>query len=86
VAAELGLRGTQLTYFLNHVLGKNFAGFVNEYRVREAARLLLEEPDRSALSAGYAAGFNSKAAFYRVFQEHIGLSPGVYRKKKSQKS
>ncbi len=80
VAAALEIRPNQLTYLLNHVHEKNFAGFVNEYRVQAARKLLVEEPSRSVLSIGFAVGFNSKAAFYRVFGTIVGQSPNAYRK------
>ncbi len=92
VADALEVRPNQLTYFLNHVVGKNFAAYVNSFRVREARRLLVDEPDRPVLSIGFAVGFNSKAAFYRAFQHLTGLTPATYRRRnrhrgqRSQKS
>lgn len=81
VAEAMELRPNQLTYLLNHVYEKNFASFVNEFRVNEAKRMLLEETDRTVLSIGFAVGFNSKAAFYRAFQGFTGKTPQNYRKK-----
>ena len=83
VAGALEIRPNQLTYFLNHIYEKNFAAFINGYRVAEAKNLLVGEPDRTVLSIGYAVGFNSKTAFYRVFHNLTGQTPAAYRKSQS---
>lgn len=79
-ARALKIRPKQLTYLLNHVHGVGFVAFINEYRIRDACALLLDEPDRSVTSIGYAVGFNSRSAFYRAFQARTGLTPNAYRK------
>lgn len=59
--------------------------FLNEFRVKEAQRLLVEEPDRSVLSIGVAVGFNSNTTFCTVFSKMTGISPKQYRKERSKK-
>jgi len=81
LAAELSVSPHQLSEILNEKIKKNFNTFVNEYRVREASALLVDEPDRSILSIGAAAGFNSTTTFNTVFSRFTGLSPRQYRKK-----
>lgn len=68
-----------LSEFINSKFGMNFNAYVNSYRVAEAKTLLRDDTDRSVLSVGFASGFNSKSAFYRVFTEVEGVSPGEYR-------
>jgi AraC-like DNA-binding protein len=80
LSRELGIGPHQLSQILNERLGKNFNTYVNEYRVKEAKRLILEEPDRSILSIGFASGFNSNTTFTTVFSKLTGASPGQYRK------
>lgn len=80
LARDLDIGPHQLSQILNNRIRKNFNTFVNEYRVEEAKRLLREEPDRSILSIGAAAGFNSTTTFNTVFARHTGLSPRQYRK------
>ncbi len=81
LARELAISPHQLSEILNEKLKKNFNTFVNEYRVEEAKTMLIEEPDRSILSVGIAAGFNSNTTFCTVFLKFTGQSPGNYRKK-----
>ena len=83
LADELGVGPHQLSEILNERIKKNFNTFVNEFRVGEAKKLLVEEPDRSVLSIGAAVGFNSNTTFCTVFLKMTGISPGHYRKKHS---
>ncbi|MBP7602454.1 MAG: AraC family transcriptional regulator [Spirochaetes bacterium] len=80
LAGDLGISPHQLSQILNERIRKNFSTFVNEYRIDEAKKLLVEEPDRSILSVGIAAGFNSNTTFITAFSKHVGVSPGQYRK------
>ena len=68
-----------LSHFLNEHYKKNFNTYINSYRVKEAKKLLLEEPQRNTLSIAYAAGFNSYTAFYTAFKKKTRLSPAEYR-------
>lgn len=83
LASEVEITPHQLSELLNSRLNRSFNNFVNEYRIREAAVLLLEEKDRSALSIGIAVGFNSNSAFYKAFRMFQGVSPAHFRKVKS---
>ncbi len=80
LAGELGISPHQLSEMLNEKLKKNFNTYVNEFRVEEAKKMLKEEPNRSILSVGIAAGFNSNTTFCTVFSKIAGFSPSQYRK------
>ncbi len=80
LASELGISPHQLSQILNERMKKNFNTFVNEYRVQEAMRMLIDEPRRSILSVGIASGFNSNTTFCSVFSKVAGQSPSSYRK------
>ena len=58
--------------------GKSVSGFLNEYRLRYAARLLATTKDSVALIAELS-GF-SRSSFFRVFSDAYGMSPSDYRK------
>ncbi len=85
LAKELNISTHQLSEILNEHIQKNFNTFVNEFRVKEAQKLLLEEPNRSVLSIGVAVGFNSNTTFCTVFSKMTGMSPKQYRKEHSKK-
>ena len=58
--------------------GKSVNSFLNEYRLRYAARLLATTKDSIALIAELS-GF-SRSSFYRIFSDAYGMSPSDYRK------
>ena len=55
-----------------------FTDFVNEYRINQASKLLLE--GSSIADACYACGFNNISYFTRRFRDIKGKSPGQYRR------
>ena len=62
--------------------GKSVNGFLNEYRLRYAARLLATTKDSVALIAELS-GF-SRSSFFRVFSDAYGMSPSDYRRAASK--
>ncbi|MCP4137726.1 MAG: AraC family transcriptional regulator [bacterium] len=80
LADELTITPHQLSQFLNERLSLNFYSFINQYRVKEAMIMLIEEPDRTILSVAHAVGFNSKSSFYDAFSRFTGKTPSQYRK------
>ena len=58
--------------------GKSVNGFLNEYRLRHAARLLATTTDAVTVIAELS-GF-SRSSFFRVFSDTYGMSPSEYRK------
>jgi len=80
LAGELRISGHQLSEILNREMKKNFSTFINEYRIREAKQLLIENPERSILAIGISAGFNSATTFNAAFLKAEGITPGKYRK------
>jgi AraC-like DNA-binding protein len=65
-------------YFKTHTR-KTYINFLNEIRINNACRLLLEEED-SINAICYRSGFNNLANFNRVFKKITGISPRDYRK------
>ena len=58
--------------------GKSVNGFLNEYRLRYAARRLATTTDAIGVIAELS-GF-SRSSFFRIFSEVYGMSPSEYRK------
>jgi AraC-like DNA-binding protein len=77
-----------ITEVINYHMGKNFYYFINEYRVEEVKRRLLDPRYRNLtiLAIAYDAGFNSKSAFNTIFKDMTGMTPTEYYKKMIVKS
>ena len=82
IARELSIPQKELSQVINERLNKNFCTFLNEYRIREARRLLLENTDKklSVLDIAYESGFNCKTSFNVVFKKHLQMTPTQFRK------
>jgi AraC-like DNA-binding protein len=85
LADKLKVPAYQVSQSINEGMKKNFYDLINEYRVREAKRLLLDLRSNTytILSVGFEAGFNSKTTFNTVFKKFTGFTPTEYRNKES---
>lgn len=80
LAQAVQLNPHQLSELINSEFEMSFSRYVREHRVREAQRLLKDEPKASILSISMEVGFKSQSNFYAAFKEITGASPGSYRK------
>ncbi|WP_080059427.1 helix-turn-helix domain-containing protein [Spirosoma aerolatum] len=73
---------------LNQHIRKNFNGFINEYRVEEVKRRVLDPTNEHLTLTGIAfeSGFNSQATFQRTFKQLTGSSPGEYMAQQKKKA
>jgi AraC-like DNA-binding protein len=73
-----------LSQVINDLLNQNFYDFINSYRIKESIKYLTNPAQNkmTILEILYAAGFNSKSTFYKVFRDYTGLTPTEYRKQK----
>ena len=71
-----------LRFTINNRSEKNFAAYVNGYRIEKAKNLLTDkEQDLYNIEyIGEMAGFKSKSAFYTAFKKQTGFTPQAYRK------
>lgn len=78
VATNLSLSTHDISQVLNNTMGKNFADFVNSYRVESAKKDLILT-DKKIIHVAYDAGFNNKVSFNNAFKKHTGLTPSQFR-------
>ena len=86
VSKQTGIPVHHLSIALNTRVKKNFSDFVNEYRIKEAKRILSSQQDEMVTieTIGIDCGFGSKTTFNRVFKKHSGnLTPSQFRKQYS---
>jgi AraC-like DNA-binding protein len=81
VAEKLEVSRNYVSNAINHCTGKNFNTYINEYRVKEAIRILSEDllKRRSIDDVAIEAGFNDRHTFSRTFKKITGLSPTSFR-------
>jgi len=79
LSQELNISSHQLSQFLNNNLNKNFTSFVNEFRIKEACKIITSNDKLTLESIGYDVGFNSKSTFFAAFKKHTGTTPLNYQ-------
>lgn len=79
LAKKINISGHELSQLLNDNMGKNFAGYINEYRINEACEIIAVNKSIKLEEIGYEVGFNSKSTFYDAFKKHKGTTPTLYR-------
>jgi len=84
LAVEAGLPEHRLRRLINTHLGyRNFADFLNHYRIAAARERLscVEERNIPVLTIAMDLGYGSLGPFNRAFKERTGLTPTEFRKK-----
>ena len=76
----LPMNRTYLSQFIHREYGCTFYQFVNRYRIEEAQRLKLEQPDIKIGEASVRCGFSSPTVFTRTFTAIVGVTPRQWAK------
>lgn len=79
LAEKLEIPRNYLSYIINTKSGMNFNHFINNYRVDEAAELLVSRTDLTVKDIYFQVGFNNKATFYQAFKKKYKCTPSEYR-------
>jgi AraC-like DNA-binding protein len=84
LATILQTNSKYLSQLINTEFNKSFVVYINEFRVEEAKKLLLDESTKHLTieAIGYESGFKSKSAFNSVFKKNTGETPSSFLKKR----
>ena len=72
-----------VSWVINDTYNKNFRTFINEYRIREASKRLLNTEKYGSLTIQAIAedvGFKSVTNFVVSFKRNVGITPSLYQK------
>ena len=78
---ELGLSRRRISAIISEHKQMNFSTYVNEYRIKEAIRLLSSNDGKnySMDAIAFDSGFSDRKYFHRIFKEHTGITPSAFR-------
>jgi AraC-like DNA-binding protein len=79
LAKYINITAHQLSQLLNDNLGKSFSTYINEYRIREACKLITSSGHLTFEAIGYEVGYNSKSTFYTAFRKVTDTTPALYK-------
>jgi AraC-like DNA-binding protein len=74
LAVSANMSPSKLKRLFKQIFGNSIFSYYQEFRMKEATRLLKEEK-LSVSDVGYKLGFTNLSHFSRVFKEHIGIKP-----------
>jgi AraC-like DNA-binding protein len=77
LAVYANMSPSKLKRLFKQIFGNSIFSYYQEFRMKEAARLLKEEK-LTVSDVGYKLGFINLSHFSRVFKEHIGIKPKQY--------
>ncbi len=79
LAATVDVHPDSLGKLFKSVTSKKLGDFINELRVKDAAKRLVETDD-NVISIAFSVGFDSLRTFNRVFPKFMNMTPEKYRK------
>jgi len=82
LSKHLDVSRTYISQVINEKFNINFNAFVNEFRINEARRMLLDKSNKNFTieAMGKNLGFGSNSSFYAAFKKHTGVTPAVFMK------
>jgi len=71
---------TYLSQVINETYKQNFNNFINELRLKEACRIMVDKEFKHYSIEGISSevGFNSITTFNRCFKKYTGVTPSVF--------
>lgn len=79
LAAQVNLNEQYFCRLFKKAIGHSPIEYLNEYRIRQAKRLL-EKTDLQVMEVCLECGFNNLGNFLQEFRKHTGTTPLQYRK------
>jgi len=78
----IAVNRNHVSQIINEKYKKNFNSLINEYRIKEAMRLLSEPESKlyTFEAIAFQVGFSSKTSFYRSFKAISGVTPSYFIK------
>jgi len=78
ISALVNMHEVSLSRFIKKHTGKNFVDCLNEIRIGQASRLIIDT-NQSISEIAYTCGFNNISYFNRVFRKKKGCTPKEFR-------
>lgn len=81
LAEKLAIPARDLSMIINRHFDSNFYEFINNYRIEEAKKVLVDpnNKDKTITDIYLEVGFNSKSVFNTFFKKIVGQTPSEYR-------
>ena len=85
-ASDMCVSSSTLYNKLRVLTGQNVTAFISSIRLKEACRILRQQPDITITELSMKVGFNTPKYFTKRFKNEFGVSPSEYLNNESQGS
>ncbi|NLK76078.1 MAG: helix-turn-helix domain-containing protein [Clostridiales bacterium] len=79
LADNIGISYSYMRKIVKNETGKSLIDLLNQLRIEEAKRLLVDTDD-NILDIALSVGYRNTQSFNRYFKKYLGISPNQYRK------
>jgi len=83
LASKIHINSAYLSRKFHEEVGAGFSEYLNDYRLMQAQKMLIDYPDLSISTISERCGFNSQHYFSQIFRKMTGQSPRDYRLKET---
>ncbi len=80
IAKMMDISSHHASQLINENFGCSFFDFINQFRVKEAKKLIIKNPKYTLLRIAFDAGFNNKTSFVNAFKKFEKKTPSSFRK------
>ena len=77
-ASDMCVSSSTLYNKLRALTGQSVTGFINSIRLKEACRILRQQPDIKMAELAMEVGFNTPKYFTKLFKKEFGMLPSEY--------
>ncbi|WP_408006929.1 helix-turn-helix domain-containing protein [Pseudalkalibacillus sp. A8] len=85
LASKIHINPAYLSRKFQEEVGMGFSEYLNDYRLKEAQKMLIDYPDLNICTISERCGFNSQHYFSQIFRKMTGQSPRDYRIKETHR-
>ena len=79
LAKEIGTNQKYLSRYFNETCNLSFRDWLNDLRMQEAKKILLDNSNITVESIASECGFTSRTHFHTLFVKMFGMTPSQYR-------
>lgn len=79
LAERLGTTRHSTSQIINEHFNLNFFELINHYRIKEATKILTEDPSRNIIDVAYEVGYNNRVTFNKSFKKENEVTPSQFK-------
>lgn len=79
LSSQISVSPQYTCLLFQNTLGMRPFEYITKYRIRKAKELLIKSADTSISDVGRLVGYENSSYFIKLFKEHEGLTPNVFR-------